>query len=373
MSKGVAVARGERSRGRVILTAMLAVLTAGPLAGCSPTPAPSGEGPTTGASATPDGEGALGGAVVNATPGVSVIVDRKELVLPDGRAFSLATVDGGAMSGYQTRDGWLVNGFGNGVDTLSLWLVLPDGTLRKMVDRAEAPVAVAPDGRRIAWRFDGKLYFGRVNPSATAVVDVTSPAPARGHPISLTNDTVVLGYSETGGGIDHHDLWYPALGAYKPTWDKSAHVRAVFGPTPDGVAFLGLVPNPSGPGHCIAELNAKDSLKATRTACGLPVQLRRYGTVTGDGKLLAVYSNGTSGTPQIGVVDLTTVFTTPTLTASWSATADGAWEDTKTMLVPSSELGGALVRYQVGSGTGTAADRPGVTGGMSVVTLPRLV
>jgi hypothetical protein len=43
------------------------------------------------------------------------------------------------------------------------------------------------------------------------------------------------------------------------------------------------------------------------------------------------------------------------------------------MVVPSTDLGGALVRYQMGSGTGTAADRPGVTGGMSIVTLPRLV
>jgi hypothetical protein len=367
------VAWVEGSRARMVVMAVLAVVTAGSLAACGETPAPPGIGSTTGASTAPDGEGALGDAVVNDTPGVSVIVERKELVLPDGRALSLGAVEGGAMSGYQTRDGWLVNGFGNGIDTLSLWLVLPNGTLRMMVDRAEAPVAVAADGRRIAWRSGGTLYVGRVNPSGTAVVDVTSPAPPRGHPIGLTSDTVVLGYSETGGGIDHHDVWYPALGAYKPTWDKSAHVRAVFGPAPGGVSFLGLVPNTSGQGHCIAELNAKDSLKATRTACGLSVQLRRYGATTADGKRLALYTNGTSGTPQISVVDLTTVFTAPALAASWSATADGAWEDAKTMLVPSTDLGGALVRYQMGSGTATAADRPGVTAGMSVVTVPRLV
>ena len=86
-----------------------------------------------------------------------------------------------------------------------------------------------------------------------------------------------------------------------------------------------------------------------------------------------MYTNGTSGAAQIGVVDLTTVFTAPALAASWSGTADGAWEDANSMVVPSTDLGGALVRYQMGSGTGTAADRPGVTGGMSVVTLPRLV
>ncbi len=365
------MARVARSRGRVILAAVLAVVAAGSLAACGATTVPPGTGPT-GTETAPDGQGALGTAT-NTTPGVSVIVDRETLVLPDGRALSLAAIDGGAMNGYQTRDGWLVNGFGNGVDTLSLWLVLPDGTLRKMVDRAEGAVAVAVDGRRIAWRSGGTLHVGRVDPGGTAVVDVTSPAPPRGHPISLTNDTVVLGYSETGGGIDHHDVWYPALGAYEPTWEESAHVRAVFGPAPNGVSFLGLVPNPSGPGHCIAELDPEDSLQATRTACGLPVQLERYGAVTRDGKRLAVRSNGNSGTPQIGIVDLTTVFSTPTLTASWSATTDGAWEDDNTMLVPSTDLGGALVRYHIGSATGTAADRPGITGSMGVVLLPRLV
>src|SRR5688572_13750111 len=103
-SNGVAVARVARSRGRVVLTAVLAVLTAGPLAACGATSTPPGTGPT-GTETAPDGQGALGSAI-NTTPGVSVIVDRETLVLPDGRALSLAAIDGGAMNGYQTRDGW---------------------------------------------------------------------------------------------------------------------------------------------------------------------------------------------------------------------------------------------------------------------------
>src|SRR5213075_1861029 len=100
----------------------------------------------------------------------------------------------------------------------SLWLVTPGGTLKPMVDKADGPVAIAADGRRIAWRSTGRLYYGHVDPSTKSIVDASSPAPARGIPIAVGTTSVVLGYAETGGGIDHHDAWFPGLGAYTPTW-----------------------------------------------------------------------------------------------------------------------------------------------------------
>src|SRR5262252_2729820 len=79
--------------------------------------------------------------------GVSVMVDNQKLVLPDGTSYTLDTIPGGPTDGYQTCDGWLVHGWGNGTDTMSLWLVSPTGSPRVMVDKAEAPVAVGNDGR----------------------------------------------------------------------------------------------------------------------------------------------------------------------------------------------------------------------------------
>ncbi len=358
--------RVVRMHVRVVM-AILAVVTAATLVACG------GKGGTEPPILTPvpsDGSGSIGDAPPSTTPGVSVIADRKTLLLPDGKAISLAKIEGGAMSGYQTRDGWLVRGFGNGIDTLSLWLVKLDGSVLLVVEKAEAPVAVAADGRRIGWRAGGKLYVGQVNPSGAVTVDKTSKAPDRGHPISLTATAVALGYSETGGGIDHHDLWYPDLGEYKPTWEKGAHVRAVFGPAPDGVNFLGLVANPSGAGTCLGTLNAKDSLKALSTACGLPIQVDSYGTVTRDGHWLALRAADDSGRPQIGIVDLTTVFTKPALAASWAGLT-GAWDESNALLVQ--EEGGTLLLFRIDSVLAKIVDRPGVTAGMTLELLPRLV
>jgi hypothetical protein len=369
---------------RRIVAGLLAVGIVTSLVACSKDPAGSGattgspsvgtelgDAPSAGApSAVPPG----GSGTANLAPlGVSVIVDRKQLVLPDGTAYPLDAVPGGAISGYQTRDGWLIRGFGNGVDTLSLWLVSVTGVPRVMVDRSDAPVAVAPDGRRIAWRSDGKLYYGRVDPAAKAVVEKTSPAPERGSPVAVGTDSVVLGYSETGGGIDHHDVWFPSLGDYKPTWDKSAHVRAIYGPgRPDGT-YLGLVQGPGAAKDiCLAVMNPKDSLKATRTACGVVGLLDRHGAVSADGHWLGLLSASTGGSGQIAVVDLSTVFGTPAVAVNWPADTVGAWEDAANMLVASTALGGTLVRYHLGTATADPADRAGVTATSQVELLPRV-
>jgi hypothetical protein len=349
---------------------MLAIVIAGLLSACGGTPAPSGSTPPILTTAPPDGSGSIGD-VPSVIPGISLIADRTTLLLADGKAVSLSKVDGGAIDGYQTRDGWLVRGYGNGSDTLSLWLVKPDGSLLRLVDKADAPVAVGADGRRIAWRSAGKLHAGQINPTSGVSIEKSSTAPVRGHPISLTATTVVLGYSETGGGIDHHDLWYPALGEYKPTWGKSSHVRVVYGPAPDGDSFLGLVPNPAGAGSCLAVLNARDSLKPARTACGLRIQLDRHSALSRDGRWLAVPTTDGSGNSQIGVIDLSTVDTKPEFTTTWSGARGGCWDETNALLAP--DESGRLVRFRMGSSLAEVVDRPGLTPGTSIALLPRLI
>jgi hypothetical protein len=368
-----------RASTRWAVTALLAAAIAVSTMACGGEPGP-------GTATAPDRAGVeLGDAPGDASPdsgtanlsplGVAVIVDRTKLVLPDGTTYPLDAVPGGAVSGAQTRDGWLVRGFGNGIDTLSLWLISPTGAPRQMVDKADGPVAIAPDGRRIAWRSGGRLYYGHVDPASKAIVDTSSPAPERGTPQAVGKDSVVLGYSETGGGIDHHDVWFPSLGDYKPTWEKSAHVRAVFAPGRSDGTYLGLVRGPGGATDtCLAVMDPKDSLRATRTACGIVTQIDRRGAVSADGHWLTVSSASAAGTGQLAVIDLTSVFSKPAVATTWPVDTVGAWEDASNMLVASTALGGALVRFHIGttSTTPDAADRPGVTASSQVQLLPRI-
>jgi hypothetical protein len=304
--------------------------------------------------------------------GVSVIVDRKSLLLPDGKTIALDKIPGGALDGFQTRDGWLMRGYGNGRDTYSLWLVTADGALRSIVDKAEAPVAVAADGRHLAWRSAGRLLTGSIDPKTGLVAGKSSPAPERGFPLLLTGDSVVLGYTETGGGIDHHDVWFPDLGDYKPTWDKTVGVFTVFGSAPGGTNYLGLVQGPAGAKDaCLAELDPKANLKATRKACGIVTQIDRAGAVSPDGKWFAYRGAGASGRGEIDVVELGTVFTKPAISVAWPSDAVGAWEDASTMLVNGSA--GGLVRFHLGSTATETVDRPGLAKDDRVELVPRLV
>jgi hypothetical protein len=312
-------------------------------------------------------------------PGVAIIADRDRLILPDGRAFPLTGVPGGAIDGVQTCDGWLVRGLGPapGPGPYSLWLVRSDGSLTSVVAEADGPVAIAPDGRHFAWRWNGELLAGRMDWSGAAVVDVTSPAPQRGQPISMSASVVILGYTETGGGIDHHDVWIPDQGDYVPTWDQAEHVRALYRPSPDGEHFLGLVDDPAqARGEervCLAELDPRDGLRAGRTACGVALAFDRFSDIDPDGRRLAVFMIEQDGDRVIGLVDLSTVFTTPTFDAvlSGPSATDAAFEDATHLLVANE--GGGLVRFDSPFRTSTSADRPGVSESTTITALmPRL-
>jgi hypothetical protein len=297
-------------------------------------------------------------------------MNNQQLVLPDGTAYTLDTIPGGPTTGYQTCDGWLVQGWGNGTDTMSLWLVSPTGTPRVMVGKADAPIAVGSDGRRLAWRTGGKIYYGHVDPANKAVVDKSTTAPTRGAPIAVGTDSVVLGYSATGGGVDQYDTWIPSLGDYKSTFDKATHVRAVYGQTLADGSYLGLVQGPAGDKDlCLGVMNAKDNLKVTKKACGFVTQLDDNGAVSPDGHWLAMFAASSSGDAQIALVDLTKVFSTPAVTTNWNATGAWAWEDANNLLVAT---GGTLRRFHVGSPTSDPALRPGLTSAAKVIPLPRL-
>lgn len=303
--------------------------------------------------------------------GVTLLVDRRELLLPDGHAISLAQVDGGALSAYQTRDGWLVSGYGNGVDTLSLWLAKPDGSMRRLVDRSDAPVAVAADGRRFAWRSSGQLIVGHLAADATVVVDQSTVAPTRGAPLALTGTVVLLGYSSTGGGVDNYDVWLPQHGAYSPSWDRMTHVRAVYGPTPDSQWLLGLVRGPAGgKDTCLAQLDPANALRAVATACGLSHVLDSHGPVSPDGRWLALQSADANGHGQVALVDLTSVFQQTRVVATWDAETPGVWVDATGMVASGRD--GRVLMFRIGRATPEPVTVTGLRSGVPFELVPRL-
>jgi hypothetical protein len=362
-------------------TAVLVVFGAS-MAACTRPAGTPGPSQTTG----PGGVGAYGGAgptsappdpgctTTNATPGVAIVADRDRLVLADGRALPLTGANGGAWGGYQTCDGWLIDGFGPSGTTRSLWLLGLDGSLKQIVDKSEADVAVAPDGRHISWRWQDTLYFGRIKPAGGVNVDMTSPAPAQGHPIAMTETAVVLGYAATGGGIDHHDVWYPSQGDYVPTW--TTEILAIFGPTKDRRYFLGLVDGGQGVGQpCLAEFDPQQNLHVAHSACGLKtIRLYRSGQLDPDGKQLVMSISGSGGL-GIGIVDLATVFSTPVFTHMLYGTdldpVKLAWEDDTHVLVAGT--GGGLIRFELPSTPGAPGPRVGVSSTTEITALlPRL-
>jgi hypothetical protein len=304
------------------------------------------------------------------TAGVALL-GRSELVLPDNRRISLAQIPGGAIGAYETKAGWLVTGYGNGVDTISLWLVVPDGSAHSVVDRADARVAVSSDGTRLAWLTNGQIKLGRLNANGTVTVDRSTAAPVRGAPLFLSDSAVVLGYTATGGGIDHYDVWLPDRGDYVPAWDKTTNVAAVYGPTPDGRAFLGLVrPSYGGREICLARLDPAQDLKATNVACGLGQQIDAQGPVSPDGRWLAMPALGGGGSLQVAVVDLHAVFQRPAVSLRWDAEGPGVWVDATTMVA--TDHYGALQRFHIGQSAPEAVAAPAVRADPDYQLVPRL-
>jgi hypothetical protein len=169
----------------------------------------------------------------------------------------------------------------------------------------------------------------------TVTVDRSTPAPARGEPIAYTGTAVILGYSETGGGIDHHDVWLPSNGDYSPSWDKTSHVITVYQPAPDG-SLLGIVRTSQGSKDvCLAKLDPAANLKAIRTACGLPLTIDPLGLVSPDGRWLGAPSLD-NGQLKVALLDLSRVFDTPAVAATWDAMYPATWMDATTLVVISS-------------------------------------
>lgn len=256
--------------------------------------------------------------------------DRRTLVTAEGRTLSLAPIRGEVEKVYRAADGWLVV-TSDGAPGHALWLLRPDGSAYQIVADADIEPAIAPDGRRIAWRAGDRLHVGHVS-GRTLVNDASTLAPARGAPVAYTGTAVVLGYSATGGGVDRHDVWVPTRGAYVASWERSTSVVSVYQPAPDGTLYGLVRPPGGGKSTCLAELDPAANLRATRTACGLPLTIDPLGLVSSGGFWLAAPALD-EDRPRVVLIDLSLVFRAPTTVASWDAVAPVTWLGSSALVV----------------------------------------
>ncbi|HZN73065.1 MAG TPA: hypothetical protein VFC00_15450 [Micromonosporaceae bacterium] len=289
-----------------------------------------------------------------------VIVGR-ELRDTRGARVDLSAI-GTISAGYRTDGGWLVVGAAaNGLSTL--WFATTDRAPRRLLAGDVRDVTVDGRGTRISWRSSTGLSVATVkagalaSPVHTASDDAVTPVGFAGAGVLLSRtDTSGLGADEVAVTVT--DVWYPDLGEYRPTaWDPD--VLSSYGALPGGRMLVGQVLGPRGE-RCLALLDTA-SLRAIRRACGLPLTARTQGWLSPGGRWLVL--ERTSGTRVVaGLVDLTTVFTTP-IAISVGATPQGgaAWVDDNTVVRANA---GILYRLRL--------DRiaAGLSGGTERIVLP---
>jgi hypothetical protein len=278
---------------------------------------------------------------------------------------SLAGIPDAVTAAYQVGPGWLAMAF-TPTAQYSLWLVNRSGPAQVLIAAADS-IAVDPTGRQFAWRVHNRLHVGAL--LGTMFVDQRStPAPVRGDPIGYTGSAVILGYSATGGGLDHFDAWLPALGDYIPSWNQTTAVITVYQPAPDGRVF-GLVHGSAEGVSCLARLDPADNFHPIGTACGLPLTVDPTGLVSPDGHwLLAPIM--LDGDRKAALVDLTTVFGTPALAGTWDAVGPAGWVDAGVAEVV--DATNSVYQLQVGRTGLTPLTIPAQSTGGTVAPIRRL-
>jgi hypothetical protein len=294
--------------------------------------------------------------------GAAFVVGGDTLLLPSGRPATLAG-QAGAIEAVQLPQGWFATSHTVDTETLTSWIVAPDGRTRPVLSGLTAWPVAASDGRTFAWRDGSGLHTGHLSERGDMVVDHSTTISGTGFPVALTDRAVVLGTGVSRGPTDGVDLWFPARGAYVPTWNVSSGVVGVFGWVPGRRTVIGLVrQSPGKTSTCLAELDPERSLQALRTECGVHLRSEPPGAVSPDGHWLAAQA----GDGRVAVIDLTVQHLPAAVV--WPADRPGTWIDEHTMVAPA---GGQPRRFDVTSGTGEPVEVPGLTPGTRIEPVPR--
>jgi hypothetical protein len=255
-----------------------------------------------------------------------------------GTAITLSQL-GTVTQAHEASKGWLVVGVPP-AGGASLWYVGPDGTSLQVLPAVDA-VALAPDGRRVAWRDSARLFSATVD-QGTLKHAMQASAPREGLPVSFVGQGVVMRRTASGAERAGFDVWWPQAGrAYTPTWKPGT--AEIYGPMPDGRHLIGQVAAEAGDRPCLALLDAVNALTVLKTACALQLNPRGAGTVSPDGRWLMA-----DGAGRARLVDLRVAFDGKgsTADAGPELSDQAAWTTSDTLVHVS--RGGDLMRVKAG-------------------------
>jgi hypothetical protein len=281
---GQAIRRaGAIRRRQVAVAGVAAVVTVvlvgvGVLANGSPLTVRFGSGPggetTTAATTTPP-----------AAPLVGVrlpvdVLNGDRIQVADGRVISLAGL-GTPQKALRVSPGWLVQTTNNLPEKSAVWLVDEKGFASQLAAGETTMVSPGTPTRpspQVAWTAAGRLNLASLvgtSLSGTA----STPGVDRLTPVTSVAGGVLLGGSQTGGGTDIWDMWYPDKGVYRST-PTSGEVSAVLGVSAEGTRLFAIHGGKPG---CLGTIEPPPQFTVVNSTCSLNLGLddRVYASPSG--------------------------------------------------------------------------------------------
>ncbi|MFD2766815.1 TolB family protein [Micromonospora eburnea] len=162
----------------------------------------------------------------------------------------------------------------------TLWWVPQKGGAPQVLLAGADEVAVAADGRRVAWR-DGPQLFVAGMVAGHFFTTTQTAAPAGAVPVGFAGDAVLVRQPDRGG----FRVWRAPFDGRLGTANRD--VLNVYGVLPDG-RVVGQVSAGTPRRPCLALLDPARDLAPVRTGCGLDLATDGHGEVSIDGRWLLV-------------------------------------------------------------------------------------
>ncbi|MEU2611341.1 hypothetical protein ABZ570_07110 [Micromonospora sp. NPDC007271] len=162
----------------------------------------------------------------------------------------------------------------------TLWWMPPTGGAPQVVLASADAVAVAADGRQVAWR-DGAEIFAAGVVAGQLLATVRTAAPAGAVPVGFAGDAVLIRQTDRGG----FRVWRPPVDDQLGAANRD--VLNVYGTRPDG-RVVGQISAGAPRRPCLALLDPARNLAPVRTDCGPNLAADGRGEVSADGRWLLV-------------------------------------------------------------------------------------
>jgi hypothetical protein len=234
-------------------------------------------------------------------------VSDNQLNLRNGRTVKLPT--GNWTQVQRAPDGFVAVENDENLDQRA-WFVPERTGIPVMLLEAVRSIAVAGDGSgRLAWLSGQFMYYREINFVGTAYPlewrTQQTQRPTAGRPVGIAGDAVILADSSPDVAT-RHDLWFPARGAYEPTW---AGFFAVYGMRARGTELV--IGRYTDKKRVCLEIVRVDTLESHDEDCRYVDRAPANGWVSSSGRWLVVADQR-----QAQVFDLS---------AGWQRSAHVAW------------------------------------------------